>query len=325
VVLIETFLPALISLAPKEEAWNALVACAYGQRSRAEWLEARAPPKFLLDVRCASLMRSVILCCAFNAGLPVLNFALAGCLAVRLLSDSAVLDFRVRLVRAGAELPRALEVTLLFAAFVQAVMAWVVLRASRSNGGGPVEAIFLALSGLMAWAVCGYASFKMRRARDCCCGAGEWALRAAPPLRAALRRAHSAFMVAVFGVDVFGEYEDNFDETEGRPYAEVAARAQRSLVRGVAADGAPLEMQAACANLLVRGTPYFMPERDQQESRGDAPSSGLGGGAGPAAEPGAEGAPLGPAWTVPQLREWIDACARQEHTRVKRELELSGR
>jgi hypothetical protein len=335
-VLIETVLPVFVTLLPKEWLFNRLKWAFARWRgaplSRARWLAAHAPPRFRLEIRCASLMRSVVLCCAFSAGLPVLNFALSGCLAARFVCDSLALDHKMRLQRAGAQLPRALELALLFAAFVQAAMGWVVLRVSSAragagdgagaSGGVASEATFLVVSCGIAWALFGYTSFKCSRARDCCCGAGEAAAGAAgAPARAALRRAHSTYMRGIFGAGVFDEAEDTFDETEGRPFAELVARAQHSLARGVDPDaGTWLELQAVCASLVMRGEPYFSAERNQQPSHGDAPSGLLSGGArqragawwlsGSEDSEEAHGTvPLGPVFSVPQLRAWTERCA----------------
>ena len=141
-LLIETLLPPLMVLLPIQAATNLVFERIFGTPSRVLWLQTHAPPPFVLEVRCAGLMRSVILCCAFNAGLPVLNFAAAACLLVRYVCDLHVLDSSLRLQRSGAELPRALEITLIFAGLVQAVMSWQILQAGWTNNAA-TEIVFV--------------------------------------------------------------------------------------------------------------------------------------------------------------------------------------
>ena len=59
-------------------------------------------------------MRSVILVCVFNAGLPILNYCLSACMLFHYISDTYSWEHLYRVQREGAELPRALEFTLLF-------------------------------------------------------------------------------------------------------------------------------------------------------------------------------------------------------------------
>jgi len=316
-LLIETLLPPLLVLAPIQQLVNFFfeVLTGMGRPSRKLWLEMHAPPPFNLEVSCASLMRCVILCCAFNAGLPVLNFATAACLAVRYLCDVHVLDAKMQLQRSGSELPRAIELTLLFASFVQALMSWVIL-ASGWAGNAANEVVFLLLAAVSAWATLGYFSWKRARARDCCGGfallALRWLAARALPARcgaraaelpaAALAAAHSAFMRLALGGRFFGEVEDAHDETGGRPYAELSALAQAEILRGCAAGGAPLAAERLASAFLLRRAPYEMPERVQSAREAAALAAG---GAHAAAEPDASQPPLMPAWSGRQQRAWI--------------------
>jgi hypothetical protein len=319
-LLIETLLPALMVLLPIQELTNILFerTLGFGTPSRVLWLMTHQPQEFVLEVRCAGLMRCVILCCAFNAGLPVLNFACAACLAVRYVCDMQALDSSKRLQRSGAELPRALELTLLFAGFVQACMSWAILTAGQP-GNSSTQIVFLLLAALSAWGVLGYFSWKRARARDCCCGgllrSSRWLASHLPArsgaglLPGALAFVHTTFMRVVLGAHFFGEVEDAHDETGGRPYAELSARCQSELLRGFAADGAPLASESVASAFLLRRRPYELPERLQSRAeaaaaRGKAVAggddgSGLGGGEADDAPP------LMPVWSGQQMRAWL--------------------
>jgi len=297
-VVIEAVLPVVVALVPREVAFNALKEALLGTPSKTRWLESRYPPQFRLEVRCASLMRTVILSCAFAAGLPVLNFLVSACLALRYIADTFVFDNRMRLMRAGAELPRALELTLLFAVVVQACMSWVLLSIDEAPSSPAFENATLVVLPTIGLVVAGYFSYKCRRARDCFCGLGERAAGSiSPHARTALRTAHSFFMRAALGSMLFDEVDDTYDETKGVAYADLVRRAHDELERGTA-EGKPLSGKRVLNNFLLRAKPYVMLERLQQASFGDASVGGHG-----------DAVPLSPVMSGPQLREWLAACA----------------
>jgi hypothetical protein len=134
----------------------------------------------------------------------------------------------------------------------------------------------------------------------------------------AVAAVHSAFMRVLLGSHFFGEFEDNHDETGGKPYAELSARSQSDVLRGFAADGTPLASEGVASAFLLRRRPYELLERVQSQADAAAAAaaaastrrpfaSGYKGADAAAVKcPGEDGdAPLQPVWSGLQLRAWI--------------------
>jgi RNA recognition motif-containing protein len=224
-VLIESVVPPLIDFLAVDH--RLAVFLASFARSRTEWHIARTPPPFILAERCAALMRTVIMCCAFNAGLPVLNFAVAAGLFIRYNSDKWCMSNLFRLMRAGAELPRALELCLMFATAVNVVMNWATLRAGWATNEVSEVIFYIGIICAM-WAILGYFSFKKFRGRDCWGGSGPlipcvgWLVCFNRRLLRPFTAVHEAYMRLIFGEFFFNEYEDGLDETGGKTYGQLA-------------------------------------------------------------------------------------------------------
>jgi hypothetical protein len=331
------------------------------------WASARVPPSYRLELRCAALMRTVLLVCSFNAGLPILNFALSICLCLRWAADAYSLDHIFRLQRTGAELPRALEMALALAGLLQAATAWVYFG-SGSTGEqyrSPVTMwTFFLLAGFLLWTLLGYFSFKYARGRDCCCGLTallpipslsafdprNWPyfsssslsrarapmpmtapppasnintshrnLSQSPPLppphTSILEAVHVAFMRLLFGEFFFGDYEDQDDETEGKPYIDLvhelhAAGTGTDKGAGAIDDAAAAAAETTTRRLtftsvaLMRAWPYRLPERAQVFPQQDS------------------GEPDPPLWTANKMFEWQAARTRlRKHSVIEQEKE----
>jgi hypothetical protein len=135
----------------------------------AEW--AHEPPPFLLAERCASFMRIVIMCCAFSAGMPLMTFFTAACIASQYVVDTATLTRIYALAPAGPELPRAIESMLIFGSLINCSVSWLTLR-DGSNDALAVRVTLFATCGVLLWAASGYFSWKWFKGRDCFGGTG---------------------------------------------------------------------------------------------------------------------------------------------------------
>jgi len=223
-ILIESVVPPLVNLT--NIPYRISTFLAYFAKSKTEYNIAHIPPSFILAERCAALMRTILLCCAFNAGLPILNFAVAFGLFIRYWSDLYCMKYIFRLQRAGAELPRALELCLILATAVNIVMNWVTLRVGWETNL-ITEVIFYIGVITTMWAILGYFSFKKFRGRDCWGGSGPiipcvgWLCCFNERILAPFTRVHEAYMRCIFGQYFFNDYEDNLDETGGLGYSQL--------------------------------------------------------------------------------------------------------
>lgn len=210
---------------------------------RAMWA---TPYESVLAMRCASLMRTVIMCAAFNAGLPILNFAVAFGLAIRYESDKWCYKHVFAVVKSGPELARALELSLMFATAVQVVMGWVTLRAGWETNLISEAIFYIGVIGVM-WAITGYFSYRWARGRDCWGGSGPvipcigWLCCFSEKYLSPFWAMHEAFMVLIFGVDFF-------DRVPGRR-------------KGAEAGGDPYIIFTKTHAL--RRVPYYLYERGQ--------------------------------------------------------------
>ena len=292
-ILIETVLPPMMNfVAPK---YRISLLLSRSTTSFTQWAMEQTPPTYRLELRCAALMRTVLLTCAFNAGMPILNLAVAMCLFVRWLADSYAIENLFRIQKTGSELPRALEVSLAVALSVQVTASWIFLTPDANNG--PTQIAFVVFLSLLAWATCGYVSFKFARGRDCCCGASAllpmvsfsccvrhvrhvhmFAKRlmatkrhlhiesTAPVPTLDKRRVeslieaiHGMYMRLLFGEFFFGEYEDEDDETEGKSYEQLVEE-----VHGYkSADAVQTARLTYTSMTLLRKWPYRLRERSQ--------------------------------------------------------------
>ena len=83
--LIESVLPPILAITnPK---WRLLSFLASRSPSATAREKGQRPPGFMLAKASAALLRTVIMCAGFNAGLPVLNFVVASGLGIRYLAD----------------------------------------------------------------------------------------------------------------------------------------------------------------------------------------------------------------------------------------------
>lgn len=166
------------------------------------------PPSYILAERCASLMRTVLLCCAFNSGLPILNAMAFIVLLLRYWTDWYSLQAVFRLQRSGAELARALELTLLFTTGLNAVVMFITLNARWDSNVFTVY-ISYSLIGIALWGVTGYFSYKYFNGLDCWCGSGPiipctgWLCCFHRKILAPFHFIHRWFLRIVFGSDFF--------------------------------------------------------------------------------------------------------------------------
>jgi hypothetical protein len=169
-ILIESLVPPIVSLI--NPAYRIAQALSLRSTSFTQWALLRTPPAYRLELRAAALMRSVILVCIFNAGLPILNYCLSACMLFHYISDTYSWEHLYRVQREGAELPRALEFTLGVAGVMQASCAWLYFGFTATGEQSLLPAVtFLVFVSFLAWAVLGYFSYKYARGRDICFGA----------------------------------------------------------------------------------------------------------------------------------------------------------
>jgi len=296
-VLVETVIPPLIALIPVLWIKKGIATYTSGYKSYTEWMSICVPPAFNLDSRCASLMRTVILCSAFQSGLPILNLACAICLFVRYLSDMYVMDNVLRIQRSGAELARALEVMLVVAALTLACMSWILFRAAQAHSLLHIdtEVVFFSCLFFILWALMGYFSFKRFQQRDCCCGYGFALIPKSFPNP--LLSIHELFMRIVFGEFFWRDFEDTIDETEGKSYSELCRIAQSELSSGIREDGEVVRLSSLSSHFLMRSTPYELMERTQQFLKANINSTAI--------TLNADVIPRAPDWTGQQMRDWI--------------------
>lgn len=299
-VIIETFLPPLLLMMPMKWINMKLTEYTSGYTSYTEWMSMRQPPPFALESRCASLVRTVILCCAFQSGLPVLNIACAACLFIRYLSDMYAMEYVCRIQRSGAELARALEVSLILSTLLLSCMSWVLLRAGQATTALHVNAefVFFICLFFILWALSGYLTFKRFQKRDCCLGYGFSMIPKSFPNP--LLVIHQMYMRLVFGDFFFNEYDDTFDETGGKSYTELSKIAQKELQTGFREDGTVVKQECLSSHFLMRTTPYEMKERSQQLLKTSTASNA-----------GVDSIPYPPDWTALHMRIWLEEIRKR--------------
>ena len=149
-----------------------------------------------------------------------------------------------RLQRTGPELARSLEVSLMFAIVINAVMCWATIMAAWFSSRVTLAILFVVVVNVI-WALSGYFSWKLYRGSDCWAGSGPivpcsaWLCNFNERVLAPFHAVHRVYMKAVFGSDFFEKEEDLIDETGGRTYTQ-------------------------CVELdptMLRVHPYFLPER----------------------------------------------------------------
>ena len=303
-VIIETFLPPLLLMMPMKWINMKLTEYTSGYTSYTEWMSMRLPPPFALESRCASLVRTVILCCAFQSGLPVLNIACAVCLFIRYVADMYAMEYVCRIQRSGAELARALEVSLILSTLLLSCMSWVLLRAGQATTVLHVNAeiVFFICLVFILWALSGYLSFKRFQKRDCCLGFGFSMIPKSFPNPLLL--IHEMYMRLVFGDFFFNEYDDTFDETGGKTYSELSKVAQKELLTGYREDGSVVKQESLSSHFLMRTTPYGMKEREQQlRKTGAAFNAGAG--------QYVDSIPYPPDWTALHMKIWLEEIRKR--------------
>jgi hypothetical protein len=210
-VLIESIVPPVVDFLALDKRMNGYFASVSMSATQKKMFEA--PPVGILAMRSAALMRTVIMCCAFNAGLPVLNFAVAAGLFIRYQSDKYLYQNYFAVRKSGPELARAIELTLMFAATVHVVMGWVTLRLGWASNLITEAIFYIGIIGVM-WAVLGYFSYRWFRGRDCWCGSGPlvpcigWLVCFSERFLGPFHYVHEAFMVLIFGVSFFATIEE---------------------------------------------------------------------------------------------------------------------
>lgn len=224
-ILIESVVPPLINVTNLPYRLRVLKARLFA-KSRIVYELSIQPSPYILAERCAALMRTVILCCAFNSGLPVLNFAVACGLSIRYWSDKYCMQNLFRLQKSGPQLARVLELTLLFATAVNVVVGWVTLRAGWDSNF-ITEVIFYIFIVACAWAFLGYFSWKKFRGVDCWLGSGPllpctgWLCCFNPTILKPFHMVHRFYMTWIFGEEFWGEEPDDNDETGGANYGDI--------------------------------------------------------------------------------------------------------
>lgn len=149
-----------------------------------------------------------------------------------------------RLQRTGPELSRSLELSLMCAILLNAVMCWATMMAARSSFIVSLSAAIIVVVNVV-WALSGYFSWKLFRGKDCWAGSGPlvpcsaWLCCFNKRVLAPFHAVHRLYMQAVFGSDFFKKEEDLIDETAGRTYTEC------------------VELDPA----VLRVHPYFLPQR----------------------------------------------------------------
>jgi hypothetical protein len=316
-MIIETLIPFLLVLIPLKWIYMKITEYTSGYASYTEWMSLHEPPSFALESRCASLIRTVLLLCAFQSGLPVLSIACTVFLFSRYICDIYTLENTARIQRSGAELARAVEVSLIFATLLLACMSWVLLRAGQATSALHVNAeiVFFICLFFILWALSGYVSFKRFQKRDCCFGYGFSRLPKKYPNP--LLILHESFMRLIFGDFFFNEHEDTFDETDGKTYSELSRQAQEELKTGLRKDGQVVKKECLSSHFLMRFIPYEMKERTQRIVK-----TGIGIGVDNTA-PFEDLIPYAPDWTALHMKKWLEAIEMkmQEQSVVTKEYE----
>jgi len=230
-VIVESLVPPLLSLLNIPDRLHKMLVAGCCWKSATLIDVSEEPPQFSLAERCASLMRTVVMAAALAPGMPVLSFFVSAGLFARSVVDSYCMQNVFAMKKSGPQLIRIMELTLFLAAGTNVAMARVILNRAAASSM-MAECVFWLFCVGGAWACSGYFSWKVSRARDCCCGTGHilpwsrvWACCGLDSLRAPLEFTHDLFMSAVFGYHFFERYEDSdsalLDETNGVPYHEL--------------------------------------------------------------------------------------------------------
>jgi len=149
-----------------------------------------------------------------------------------------------RLQRTGPELARSLELSLMFAILINAVMCWATMMAAWFSSEVSLVMLFIVVVNVV-WALSGYFSWKLYRGLDCWAGSGPilpctgWLCCFNERVLAPFQAVHRVYMKAVFGSDFFEKEADLLDETAGRTYTQC------------------VELDPA----MLRVHPYFLPQR----------------------------------------------------------------
>ena len=245
-VIMETLVPPIMDFLDIPTYMNQFFSAISVSAAEKQMFSRPLPPN--LAMRCASLIRTIIMCCAFNAGLPVLNLGVAVAIIARYYSDKFCYTEIFAVMRYGPELARSLELMLMFAAAVQVVTGWVTLNAGWENNFITLFMFYLGVIGTM-WAVMGYFSYRWFRGLDCWGGSGPvlpctgWLCCFNDRVLAPFQAVHKAFMTLVFGVEFFEQLEKKAESMEKQ------------------ATGVPYEMAIRTRNL--RRQPYSFYERGQ--------------------------------------------------------------
>jgi hypothetical protein len=265
VALVETVLPPLLSLAVPD--WR-FMRWLYGSSGSAELRQLVAePPPYLLAERCASLMRIVIICCAFSSGFPLLNFATALCIAVQFATDRYALTHIYRKQPAGPELPRSIEVVLVSGMLLSALMSWLTLRTAWADSNVIVKGTLLAAVLAVLLVGLGYSAGKCcrggggggggvvagggggaagRRCR-CCCTVPE-----------PVRWLHSVLMTALLGRRFFqasGQQEEELEQEQEQGAGQHSAEKSSEATYSALSESTP--------DFLLPRHPYAVYERAQ--------------------------------------------------------------
>jgi hypothetical protein len=298
-ILIEAILPPILAVLPITLIRMHTTAF----KSYTEWMILLTPKAVVLDTRCASLMRTVILCCAFQSGLPILNLACALCLFIRYVTDMYLMENVFQIQRSGAELARALEASLVFATVILACMSWALLRAGQAQSllHFNTEVVFFLCLFFTLWAISGYLSFKRVQKRDCCFGFGFSMIpkNYFNPFLVI----HETFMKLAFGSAFFRDYVDTVDETGGKKYSELCKKAQIELIKGICEDGSIVHSSCLSSHFLMRVVPYEMKERfvDKKCLSISVTVDDI-----------LESLPYAPHWTAHQMREWLNDVKKKK-------------
>ena len=224
-VIIETLVPPVMDFGDLPTIINAVLSRSSKSKAEKDRLSRPSPPN--LAMRCASLMRTIIMCCAFNAGLPILNVAVAVALVSRYFSDKYCYTNTFAVLRYGPELARSLEITLMFSTAVNCVMGWITLEAGWQSNIITEAMFYIGIIGLL-WAILGYFSYRWYRGLDCWAGSGPicpcsgWLCCFNRTVLAPFTSAHVLFMTVVFGIEFIDEKSEEDNEraivTGGLPY-----------------------------------------------------------------------------------------------------------
>ena len=223
-ILIESFLPPFMNLTQIVRRIKLCLKRNYKSEKKGEIMHY--PPQFSLPEKCAGMMRTVLVGCAFSPGMPILNWLVAIGLLVRYFSDKYAMEKIFQLFKLGPQLCRVLELTLALAVVLNVLMVWVVMGPSVPDYRY-VTYGFIGFGFIGWWCLAGYFSWKYCRGRDCWCGSGVLI----PCSRLCARREqyrrscnpiHEVFMKLVFGSSFFSDYHEsssaNYDETGGKPF-----------------------------------------------------------------------------------------------------------